>query len=413
MSETTALTTTGAGNGVAVSRPAPVAVSSAGATVKSIEAILRPAGARDLIPDGPLAGYSKTMVDAVTSSVAKGAPPAELYRFFVQAIRYNLDPMAREIWCINTAGKDQAPQWQVTPSRDGYRRAARRNPTVADIRSGLVRDGDDFTYDGDAGTYSHKVKISAKKGAILGAYCQIVMADGRKHVEFFYMDEVKRGTPVWQQFPDRMVVAAAERTMIKRHVGMSDLYVDDAVFDKVDEYETALLVDPSTKNVEYVDGFAVGIAPPQLVAAPVEQSPENGRGNRNEAVKALNTLIKMIQESVDGSTWGDALDARTDWLKSRNLPLIANIGDAEAVWDLVDVLQGEEGAEEFSNAVTAARDARWTKEAIAKELAEAGGQPVTQAAIDTTATQVAPPQHVFVSSMDDDTPDALAEGEEL
>lgn len=399
--ETGLTTTTPPQQAVTRALTVPVPVPS---TARTMDALLRGSGCTDPIPDGPLRGCSRTMVDMMRKSVAIGAPDEEVYRLIVYAIQYNLNPLEKELWCVNMAGKDQPPQWTVTPSRDGYLRAMRRNPTIKDFRSSLVRDGDDFSYDARSGEYQHRSKPQKTPGAIYGAYCAITMTDGTKHVDFCYTAEVKRPTPVWDKFWPQMTEKSIQKRLLHKVVGLSDLYISDRAFDIIEaEHADAFLVDPS-ESTEYLDGFALGgtrTLPPATITPPAEIFPD-GRGPRAEGVAAFNDRIKVLLDEVEGAIGADALEARTQWLKAvDHSPLSRQ--ERDDVWSLVDMLAEEQAVADFKAQLLVAREARWKKEALVREQREAGA-PVP------TATAPADPGAHFPPDLWGAARSALGEG---
>lgn len=391
MTEPTALTTVTENGVVARSTTSLRAVTPAPTVAPTIAAMFqRGAGVTDPIPNGPLAGYSRSLVETLKDTVAKGAPDAQLYMFIHQAIEYNLDPTKKEVWCVNMAGKDQPPQWMVAPSRDGYLRMAQRHPNFDQIRSGVVREGDRYEIDVVNGTVIHSVNGMQARGAILGAWCLVTTKDRKRYVHQVLLSEVRRSTKVWDNFTPQMVEKAVQSQTLRKAGLFSNVYVTDRVWEAIDaDSVDAVVIDPT--QAEYVDGFVVGVEPPQL-AAPAEPAAPD-RASRNDGVKVLNDRIAEICATVKGANKGDALDARTVWLKAADLPPISKIENPDIVWGMVDKLDTEAGAAEFAVLVTDARDVRWTKEANAKEAA-AASQPV----------QVAEP---VVDVSDDEIPDSF------
>jgi phage recombination protein Bet len=111
---------------------------------------------------------------------AKGASDDELAVFQALAIRYDLDPLAREIWCIcelddkgerklDKNGNPRPPQIQA--SRAGWRKVAQRDGDCAGIEAGAVYSGDTFSRRPD-GSVDHTIALE-DRGKLVGAYALV------------------------------------------------------------------------------------------------------------------------------------------------------------------------------------------------------------------------------------------------
>jgi hypothetical protein len=234
MTQTTALTVT---NG------APVAMTLAGVGRVS-----------DPITAGPLMGQSRSMVETIKATVAKGAPDDQLVLMLATAAKLNLSPMLKEIWCVNMGG-----QWMIAPSRDGYLRAARRHPEFDQLLSGVVRDGDVYEFDGPNNRVTHRRQgMAAKPGQILGAWAIAVFKGGKRHAVEVYWADCARCTPIWQQHGAKMIEKCAQTKALKQALGLSDVYTQDLTthITEAEAQDTALLAPPA--DAEYFEGFPVG-----------------------------------------------------------------------------------------------------------------------------------------------------------
>jgi hypothetical protein len=386
MSETTAMTAAvppksdalvHTGGTSYVTTPAARAVTPMPTAAKTVAAMFQ-AGPHvtDPIPAGPLKGYSRALVDVVKDTVARGAGDEQLFLFITQAMQLNLDPLRKEVWCVNMAGQGQPPQWMIAPSRDGYLKMAQRHPNFDSINAQIVHESDKYFMDPVNGRVVHEINSMKASGPILGAWCIVTTRDGKKFTHQVLIGEVRRGTKVWDNFTAQMTLKAVQSQTLRMAGLSSDLYTTDKVWEAIesDDMRNALLVNPTQQ--EYFEGFIVGgdIAPhsPAQIAEPTGPS----RQSRTDGVKALTDRIVEIARTVEGAEQADAIDARIAWLTAVvGHGALGKITEPQEVWDLVDLLESEEGADHFSQLLTAAREARWTKEAKAKEFAEAGQAP--------------------------------------
>ena len=351
----------------------------------------------DPIPSGPLKGCSLSLVKVLTDTVAKGASHEQLYMFINQAMTYNLDPLRKEIWCIDMGG-----QWMIAPSRDGFLRMAQRHPNFDQITSGVVREGDDYKIDTVNGSVVHLVQgMGNQNRPILGAWCIVATKDRKRFAHQVLFSEVVRPTPVWKANPAQMTEKSAVSQALRKSGLFSDLYVSDRVWEAMETHTDALLVYPTA--AEYVDGFAVdtGTPAPQIAAAaepaatPLSKAKAawldrvtliaKSRGHNVETLKrakanfTFHVIGKANLKDVTAANGGvdemakldQALDAPpmafTEWLTKAAEAIAAEAAAKEAEKAAAVAVTDDVETDE-------AKEARWQAEAIAKEKAEADAE---------------------------------------
>ena len=70
--------------------------------------------------------WTAEQIEIIRRTVAVDASPAELNMFLHLAAKYDLDPLAREIWFIKTGRRNV-----IMTSRDGYLKIAHTSPQFA------------------------------------------------------------------------------------------------------------------------------------------------------------------------------------------------------------------------------------------------------------------------------------------
>lgn len=326
--------------------------SAAPAAITSnwVKAISKGGHITDAIQGGPLTGYSRAMVDTIKATVAKGAPDEQLVVFMMQAVTYGLDPFKKQIWCVNMAGANAAPQWMVAPSRDGYLIAAQRHPLFASIKSDVIRHGDSFTYDPVAGMVDHRPDFFGS-GAIVGAWAMVTLKDGTRTVKVVKSIDVKRDTPIWRQHEAKMTVKCAETLALKYSVNIDGLTVTDdqlARIEEMAEQNDAILITPD--NVVWEDGFPTGQQEPRRIAASTGEvlnpppeavaavTVEPKPGPKQIAFKAYADRCAELAGEVEGSTDADQLAARAAFLNGANTKGMT----AADLRDWLDTLNGDQ-----------------------------------------------------------------------
>lgn len=161
-------------------------------------------------------GWTSQQIDVIRRTVAKDASNLELQMFLHLAKKYDLDPFAREIWCVNMAGSVK-----IMTARDGYLKIANSNPHFKGLESDVVYENDNFTKQNDYIKHSYQ---AVNRGQIIGAYA-IVFRDDRIRPSYFFapMKDYDKKKNCWLQYPHAMIVKVAESMALKRAFPISGL----------------------------------------------------------------------------------------------------------------------------------------------------------------------------------------------
>ena len=178
--------------------------------------------------------------------------------FFGIAAQYDLNPMTGEIFAFPTGGKIR-----VFAGRDGFLKAAHRNPRFQAIQSGVVFQGDEFrivhTWDPETKKPSVHVEHTQSfdglgstpendKRKIVGAYA-IVWVEGYPTVvarEWGYYRHLWSRSfskaPVWHQDPAGMIQNRVIAACCRRAVPLANLWIqgEEGDFDLTDQMEKEL-----------------------------------------------------------------------------------------------------------------------------------------------------------------------------
>ncbi|WP_234554206.1 RecT family recombinase [Thermus caliditerrae] len=154
---------------------------------------------------------------------------AEFSAFLLVARKLGLDPVSREIIPQVREGSG-GRQVSFIISRDGYLKAAMRDPDYAGLQSMVVREGDHFEIHPSEGRVVHR--FGAKRGAILGAWAisyhrkrppVIYFADFQEYVE------ANKNSPTWKQYPSAMIQKVAEVGALRRQFNLSGVVAAEEV----------------------------------------------------------------------------------------------------------------------------------------------------------------------------------------
>lgn len=187
-------------------------------------------------------GFDQDKINVIRNTVAKGADNNELEMFLHLAKQYNLDPLAKEIWFIKRAKKQQTRgQWDykrlpngeidytgaettIMTSRDGYVKIAHSNPAFLELNSMEIRENDDFLY--NAFTKEIRHNITAQRGRITGAWAMCRRKDMEPafiHVDFNEYKNAVGKSSTWDKYPSAMIRKIAEVIVLKRQFNISGL----------------------------------------------------------------------------------------------------------------------------------------------------------------------------------------------
>lgn len=174
--------------------------------------------------------YTAEQVEVIKNTVAKGTTNTELAFFLMQCREHGLNPFNREMWCF----KDNTNKLLIFTGRDGFLVKAQKDPRYNGMRSGCIRENDEYSIDIPNGRIEHRIKGNLKtRGNIVGAYCIVFMVDrnsGRKledGVVFLPWENFNRPFGAWKTHPDDMITKCAESHCMKKSLGMSGLEIEE------------------------------------------------------------------------------------------------------------------------------------------------------------------------------------------
>lgn len=162
------------------------------------------------------------------SIAAKGASDAEFQLLVHMANKYQLDPLAKQIWCIKRNPNQPA---LIMASRDGYLEIAHRSGQFDGMESGTIDD---------------------EKGTPIKAWCTVY----RKDMSHPFKAEVKykeyvQASPTWQKYPSAMLIKVAEVFALKRAFSISGMVTQEEIENEVQE--TVVDTKPGKIEIEVVN----------------------------------------------------------------------------------------------------------------------------------------------------------------
>ncbi|HWO74726.1 MAG TPA: recombinase RecT [Bacillus sp. (in: firmicutes)] len=152
---------------------------------------------------------------------------------FVEVCEMNgLNPLTNDIIFQKFESKQG---WRVNfiTTRDGYLKAAQRDPNFVKVMSAVVKEGDEFQFDTVTGGVNHK--FGSKRGKILGAWAIAEHAKRGKLPAFVDFDEYftanaqsKKGrSPIWDNLPSAMIQKVAEVFVLRRQFPLGGIVTEE------------------------------------------------------------------------------------------------------------------------------------------------------------------------------------------
>lgn len=221
------------------------------------------------------AGLDRAKYDLIRATVAKDASPTEVGFFLELAARYDLDPFAKEIWCVKGRSSDGGDgKLLIMVGRDGLRKIAQRNglDPVGDV----VRADDtyevewiDSEHEARKGEWeangrapfhriTHKYNgLGKSRGEIVGAWCRVREFSSGREMGWFEapIEEYRPTNPnklkysPWGSQESAMMLAAPERQALRQATPLSGLLVEGEMDRNLERMEGLAADDPTDPQV--------------------------------------------------------------------------------------------------------------------------------------------------------------------
>jgi len=208
-------------------------------------------GTRAALPSAPakaesfpalFEGWAPEDVDLIRRTIAPDAGEHELALYLKLCRTYELDPFRKELILEKRRRKRQDGGYDVVPvfitTRDGYLKAAMRDPDYAGLVGGVVCEGDHFEYIADEFKVVHR--FGAKRGPIIGAWAIAYHKERPPIVGFVPFKEYAQGTEVWQRTPTAMIQKCGEVFVLRRQFNITGIVAREEIDEDIGESGTRL-----------------------------------------------------------------------------------------------------------------------------------------------------------------------------
>lgn len=162
-----------------------------------------------------------------------------------------LNPFLREIWSIKF---DERSPAQIFIGRDGYRKAAQKNPDYDYHQADAVFENDGFEVRN--GEIVHSYKLS-NRGKLVGAYCTVKRHNSsRPTYVYVELQEYNLGRSVWKDKPATMIKKVAEAQALRAafQEQFSGTYSEDE-YERREESKTVVMESGATQTERALQSY--------------------------------------------------------------------------------------------------------------------------------------------------------------
>lgn len=280
------------------------------------------------------ARFTSDQVEVIRNLFAKGASEDELVVFLSIAQKYDLDPFAREIWCIceleddgsrktDRNGQPRPPMIQA--SRAGWRKVAQRDPRCAGIEAAAVYSKDTFRRLPD-GRVEHTICLDVTddgrqdRGKIVGAYALVFRHDWARPA-YAWASWQDYGVPQvseresrngqkykptyspWYRFPSAMIEKQAESMALRQAFPLGAIASGDDRDVELADGDVVELPAETTPNTPHARGTrpaSTGAPRPTQDAQPrrASSSPESAHSDGSDAAAAAGGSQRPVGDTA-------------------------------------------------------------------------------------------------------------------
>lgn len=238
--------------------------------------------------------YSDKQIATIRKTVAVGATNEELDMFLTLSLKYGLDPLAREIWFVQTkTGKNL-----IMTGRDGYLKIANSNPHYQGLNSDVVYEHDKFEKKNNFVVHQYQ---ATERGKIIGAYA-FVFRDDRIHPAYFFApmrDYFKDNSTVWKNYSHAMILKVAEAMALKRAFSISGLVTVEEVDDGEQKRARIWSIWNRFLAIYKKEDFTIDKIQSYVGVRPSSTWTENDMAELEEVLDTLENEVKMQNEVIE------------------------------------------------------------------------------------------------------------------
>lgn len=177
-----------------------------------------------------ITGYSQDEISLMKATTAKNTTDLEFAQFASVCKTADLNPFNKEIWCYVVGTGTPKRAVVMFASRDGFRKAAHKNPNFICVNAMEVRKNDKFKISNINGETNIEHSFSGsntERGVVIGAYAVIKLKSGDKVMEWADFSEYNKGRQMWNTNQSEMIKKVAEAHALKKISNLSGIYAEE------------------------------------------------------------------------------------------------------------------------------------------------------------------------------------------
>lgn len=171
-------------------------------------------------------GFSEEQVELIKKTcVPPQAEEAHIELLLYYANKYGLDPLTKEIVLdCRWDSKQNKQKPVIITTRDGYLKAAMKDPRYNGVNGGVVKEGDELEIDPIKGVLKHR--FGQNRGKIVGAWAVAKAKERDPIILFSCFDEYSKANSssyTWKSYPSAMIQKVAEINAMKRQFNITGM----------------------------------------------------------------------------------------------------------------------------------------------------------------------------------------------
>lgn len=246
-------------------------------------------------------GFTPEQVDLIKKTrVPWNADEEHIRLFLYHAEKYGLDPLTGEIVLEIRVSKSGDKKALIITTRDGYLKAAMKDPNYNGVNGGVAKEGDNFEINPTAGTLKHT--FGAKRGKITAGWA-VAKAKNRDPIMFIadfeeYM-EANKSSYVWRDYPSAMIQKVAEIGAIKRQFNITGMVgAEEIATTSFNEEITPRKTDTEETPTNPAEAPTAPPAPAPAENEPPEETPTEPFGETKESPKSEKFILLLTEKPV-------------------------------------------------------------------------------------------------------------------
>lgn len=225
---------------------------------------------------------------SVKEVFSKDLSPIEFKLFLEMGKALNLNPFLKEIWAVKF-GSSAA---QIFIGRDGYRKAAQRDPDYEYHYCEAVYANDVF--EAKEGIYDHQFNLK-DRGALRGAFCKVKKKSSeRPFCLYVPFEEYNKNQSNWKTMPSTMIKKVAEAQCLR--MAFQDTF--SGTYSEAEDWIEATSTKDETKDHKKLSS-AIPLQMPPIQKESMKPTPSPFQSKNLEVEKTFNASLEFTKRASE------------------------------------------------------------------------------------------------------------------